>query len=175
MRRKTAAMLALCLLAACAAGCSAQSSEAKEIEYNLNLPDRLIDLSYVASDEWRDLGADDDLPDSHLYTVGKSNSNYIGLAVIHLDEGQVQLDENMEGAEIEVVGPVDLGDEAYEYKVVSQSDGIRHETYQVRIGKDGELYLVSLTGYDLSSADELWDDFVSRLTFGPGSAQAADA
>lgn len=157
----------LCVVLLSAAACSQGPAEPTpvDVEYDLNLDAQLKDLRYTVSDEWRDMGADKDIKDSHLYTIGKSNTNYIGLAVMYLDEGQVQLDENMEGADIETVRTLDLGDEAYEYKVITESEGVRHETYQIRIGKDGGLYLVTVMGYDVSPADELWEDFVSRLSF----------
>lgn len=112
------------------------------------------------------MGQEKDIEDSRLYTIGKSQTNYIGLVVLYYDDAQFQLEDNMKDTKVEEVRTWDLGDGAYEYFVVSSANNSHYETRQVRI-KDGDgIYVISMMGYDISPAEELWNEFMEKITLG---------
>lgn len=167
MKIRRAALLAAAVLAAFAlAGCTV-STEAPpvEVEVDLNTEEHLRDLTFYASDLWADMGKQADIDDSQLYTIGKSQQNYIGLSILYFDEAAVEVGDEVADGEIVSTRELDVGDGGYEYRVDTVSGGRPYQLYHVRIPYNGDVYVITLMGYDLSPADDMWEDFLSKLTF----------
>ena len=166
MIKRTAALLgALVLLICIFTGCSEEQSDVK-VELNLDVEEQLNDLTFHVSHYWEDMGAQEGIENSHMYTVGKSQQNYIGLSLLYFDDAALELDPDMEGGEVLDIREVDLGDGGYEYRVATGTEERPSQMYHVRIPYGGGVYVISLMGYDLSPADEMWENFLNHLEFG---------
>lgn len=157
------AVLMLCLLNGCSSG---EAGAEDDIDVDLDQPEQLKDLHFDVSHRWNDMGAQEDIEDSHLYTIGKSSQNYIGLSIVYFDDAALELDLNeMEGGEVLSEKKLDIGDGGVEYRVSTGTEQRPYSLYHVRIGHNGGVYVISLMGYDISPADRLWEEFLSRLSF----------
>lgn len=167
MKRGPAVLLAVVMAAVLLTGCRVSTETPEvDVEIELNEEEHLRDLTFYVSDLWTDMGEQQDVEDSHLYTIGKSQQNYIGLSVLYFEDAAVELGSDMEDGVIVSTEEVDLGDGGYEYRVDTTTGGRPSQLYHVRIPYGGGVYVISLMGYDLSPADEMWNDFLGRLRFG---------
>lgn len=168
MTRRLYALLAAVILTALGVSACTVSTEAPpvDVEVPLEQEEHLQDLTFYVSDRWSDMGKQQDIENSRIYTIGKSQQNYIGLSVIYFDEAAVEIEEGMEGGEVVSTRELELGDGGHEYRVNTESGGRPSELYHVRVPYGGGVYVISLMGYDLSPADKMWDDFLSKLQFG---------
>ena len=167
LTRRTAVLLAALAAALLLSACSVSTEPPPvDVEVDLNEEEHLKDLIFYVSDMWADMGKQTDIDNSHLYTIGKSQQNYIGLSVLYFDDAAVEVGSDVADGEIKSTRDLDLGDGGIEYRVDTVSGGSPYELYHARIPYGGGVYVLTLMGYDLSPADEMWEDFLSRLEFG---------
>lgn len=165
MKKCAAVLLTVLVFAACIlTGCSEKQSDVK-VELNLDVEEHLKDLTFFVSHYWQDMGQQEGIENSYLYTVGKSQQNYIGLSVLYFDDAALELDPDMEGGEVQDIRELNIGEGGYEYVVATGTEERPSQMYHVRIAFNGGIYIISLMGYDLSPADEMWENFLNHLEF----------